>query len=50
VAKYYFVTFDGASAASSSLLRKMEGKPVAVLTFENLIKLKKGAGGDEGRR
>ena len=46
VAKYYFVTYDETSAASSGLLRKMEGKPVEVLTWERLMKLKKGEGGD----
>ena len=48
VAKYYFVTYDESSAASSSLLRKMEGKPVTVLTYETLMKLKKGAGAENG--
>lgn len=49
VAKYYFVTCDESSSAASSLLRKMEGKPVEVLTYEKLMTLKKGAGADDRR-
>lgn len=44
VAKYYFVTFDEKTAAASSFLKKMEGKPLEVLTYEKLMKLKKGEG------
>ncbi len=41
VGHFYFVTRTEESAAESSLLKKMEGLPVEVLTFEKLKGLKK---------
>lgn len=44
---FYFVTRNEESAAENQLLRKMEGLPVEVLTFDKLKALKKGgADGD----
>ncbi len=42
VGHYYFVTRNEESAAESHLLKKMEGLPLEVLTFETLKALKKG--------
>jgi len=49
VGQFYFVTRNEECAAESQLLRKMEGLPVEVLTFEKLKALKKG-GADCGRK
>ena len=46
VGTYYYVTYDGSSASASGLLSRMvkAGRPVEVLTYEALRKLKEGGG------
>ena len=48
VGKYYFVTFDAKSAAASPLLKRMGNRPVEVLTFADLSKLRKGGEKENG--
>lgn len=42
--KFYFVTYTKAAAAESELLKKMEGKHMEVLTYDDIKMLKKGTG------
>ena len=42
IGKYYFITFDRKSAADSALLKKMKNRPVEVMTFQSLCKLRRG--------
>ncbi len=42
IGKYYFVTFNERTAAASTLLKKLEKRPLKVLTYGQLSMLKKG--------